>query len=592
MKSKRFTTLIAIFVISLLSCAAMLGFTVASADDTATGNVGDYFTADKSSATMTIQGNDIVFSVTEDTVITSKNTFYLPETLVTAAVNGVKVSYNTVDATEAGLLKITIKPEGDGEHTVTVNNIKTADKPLYTITDGKITANADAIYVCNLSLSNYDKVIYGYDYSAVTFDAYQPFAKSGDIKKEFGVVKGTGDAKAIFEAYMNNATENPELNVGNYGKNYTIKSMDATAVYGAKIGEAAAIVKSSKLNVVTVDTIDAETDAPAYDLTGFIDGSAAGKVSYTSYVADVTNGVRENKNSTGPYVYLGSSYSVPMGIRNYIVSDYFASSDLEVAVYYKIPGSDIFTKLNSSATTKKITLSKLGTYEFYVLATDPIENALVIDEDWTLETNEISGRAVKGYYDDADKLMVPVFSFRLENRGPQVTAADEVQTKGYIGFNYTKVSSFTVKGNDVTTYYTLLWNSSETLEYSEEESSSWIDLSEEAAATAAGWTDEELDNLAWNVSTLNFTPQKAGTYVVHCLASDNTGATVEAVTDEIRVDADGMRKVEVNTTYVWFEKNWKSLLFLGIALVSLIAIIVLLFVKPKEEKEAAEGSKK
>ena len=65
---------------------------------------------------------------------------------------------------------------------------------------------------------------------------------------------------------------------------------------------------------------------------------------------------------------------------------------------------------------------------------------------------------------------------------------------------------------------------------------------------------------------------------------DSEANTATGFTKVINVKS-SVRTVTVDTTSVWFEKNWKSVLFLGIAGLSLIGIIVLLFVKPREEQD-------
>ena len=87
--------------------------------------------------------------------------------------------------------------------------------------------------------------------------------------------------------------------------------------------------------------------------------------------------------------------------------------------------------------------------------------------------------------------------------------------------------------------------------------------------------------IAFNNSTLNFTTTKKGFYYVVVTVADKYGEA-SAVTYAIEV-ASEFTEVKYDTQFL--KHNWVSIMFLGIALLSLIGIILLIFVKPKEEKE-------
>ncbi len=606
MKSKRFTTLIAIFVISLLACAAMFGITVASAEQT---DLGNYFTV--TDATAKIENDKIVFDVQKSgATITSKYDFYLPETTVSyTATEGVTVKVNTENAEDADKLVITVTYEGEKSGVaVTVSNIETAGQSLYTISNGVLTANVAAAYVTDFTFDNGKAIVWGYNYSA-TFNAYHGFMEK--INKEFVIVYGAD--KADCDAQYANYTDDDQQTTYEGLTSYNVTSAKATVkfvTYNADAEGVAAVNPASDKNFVMaywaitnegapankslalVVRNDVPNVAPVYNnLDEFYTEAVTTPVSpYDNYVKKVDAATKTD----GEWKYIGSStyFNVPTEIYDYIVSEYFDSEDLTYVIYYKLPETDSFTKLSSTSSVKRFALSKLGFYEYYVVATDPLNNAFEVDEEWELkivENYKGLGEDVKGFFDETDELKVPVFTFYMGNKGPQVTAGSSYQDAGYVGSVYTGVSSFTTKGNDVTTEYTLWYNSTASAtSFSMEEGSGWYEIGTKEGFDAVkgtfNWDDEDFTTLAWSISSLNFTPIARGSYVVRCVASDGEAESDEAVTQVINVNTE-MKRVSINTTSIWFQNNWKSVLFLGIALLSLVGIIVLFFVKPKEETD-------
>lgn len=253
------------------------------------------------------------------------------------------------------------------------------------------------------------------------------------------------------------------------------------------------------------------------------------------------------------------SFTVPT-LEKLLSSKYFKYSDLTKSIYYAGPQDTSYASTSSS----KFKLSGAGYYSFYVLATDPINNKMSV-EDLT-EKND-------GWYNEADELVVPIFSFVINDiAAPEISVL--TSENGYIGLDYT-IECFTITASNYTSKYTLY--------YSEE----FFDKDDESYATDADYikavteaegtldiTEEYLD-----VDSLKFSPDKKGYYYVMLNVGDDNGLSDVAMS----------RAISVQSTYTkysveseWFKYNKTSVIFLSISVVCFIAIIVILFIKPKD----------
>ncbi len=300
-----------------------------------------------------------------------------------------------------------------------------------------------------------------------------------------------------------------------------------------------------------------------------------------SYVGD-----GENKTS----LYVDDTYTVPT-IENLVNLGSFSYEQYRKTVNYAVPGSSSYSTSSASGTSNMtFTITKVGTYRFYVLLSlDEIDG----------KTFNISVNKLKEYHDGfysmkkssdgtplylsgskyytdedleneyvpenedldvvQDKLIVPIFEFTIENAGPNVKITSTYQENGYIGLNY-EIKSVKVTGNEVSTSYAL--------KYREGTTGDWIDATEEF--------DEE---------SMTFVPEKQGYYKLVVTAIDSDGKTSNADTREIKV-VQKYETVDYQTGFNdWISVNYVPFIFLCISGLCLIAIILLLVIKPKEKTE-------
>ena len=99
-----------------------------------------------------------------------------------------------------------------------------------------------------------------------------------------------------------------------------------------------------------------------------------------------------------------------------------------------------------------------------------------------------------------------------------------------------------------------------------------------------GFTYDEVKSIGYDGS-LTFTPDRTGTYAIECHITSNTSASRdESAAALIRVKEKTATVTPYSKTFAaWVKNNVWSVVFLSIGTLCLIAIIVLLCIKPKDE---------
>ncbi len=334
---------------------------------------------------------------------------------------------------------------------------------------------------------------------------------------------------------------------------------------------------------VTVVVTDGTVDAESFDVSVKVKADdvaapvyGASEYAINAYKAAVIKAAEADYDEDGKgSVRLGESYEIP-SMANLVSDDLTPYASLKKTVYYKTPSNGSGTSENM-----KISLSEAGDYEFYVVFADQAGNSMEKDDFYTFDEGDGNIVVAGTYYGY-------VFTFHIEDDAPiLVTANSETQASGYLNTKYT-ATAFTVKSSGNTTTYTLYYNPSLT---ATEDAEGWVKIPQKADVStdydSDGFTYDDVSAIDYDGS-LTFTPVKLGSYKIECVVTSDNSVRSSSAAELIVVDR------EPNVVKVpshWFRDNVWSVVFLGIGTLSLIGIIVLLFVKPKEETEKDETGK-
>ncbi len=394
------------------------------------------------------------------------------------------------------------------------------------------------------------KFVHGYDSYKLEY-----------IVDQFDITLGEGEE---VKAYKVNTEE--KINTGSYtfmtvGKNQTIeffKNTEGTETLGSFTFEVVAKDEAKGSIKYSVDTD-----------------------SYAAYMEKVAKEVEAKK--------LNDNFTYP-AITDLLTSELYPVDALKLTLYTCGPNSQTF----SSSTGKTIKLDVLGSYSFYVLAQDPSKNALEIDSENHVRKT-LGG--IEGWYDESDKLVAPIFTFNCAKAGqPEITAVDANKVlQGYVGLTYKNIKDYiTITANGEKVEYKLYYSTLDKNLYTEYKlglnggTDAWTSAGFKLVVDAAesgkliDVTDsKKYSAIGFSTSSLSFTPDQKGCYYLLVSVKDAYGSHDLALAPIV---------VEAEVEEVKFEKqflknNWVSIMFLGIAVLCLIGIILLIFVKPKEVNE-------
>lgn len=275
-------------------------------------------------------------------------------------------------------------------------------------------------------------------------------------------------------------------------------------------------------------------------------------------------------------------------------------SKITAKIYVKNPSSgwsSSYATSGKKSSTLRISVSDAGTYSFYVLFSvsdyNPTtgkseEIAIEKDSEWE-EFNFLADGAdgkLNGFYEkDEDgkpvgSVKIPVFTFEY-NPDKKVAITEKISVRtAQAGSAYSSLS-FTLE-NSI--------KAKCVLKYKDFNDSEWKVATEDDADF-----DESVFSDYTSGTTLKFTPLKTGQFKVECRARGvNDDEALLKESSVISVNRKTVVRPAVNTALRdFFTNNWKSVIFLGIAVLCLIAIIIIACWKPKDEtaKVSVEDAK-
>lgn len=325
----------------------------------------------------------------------------------------------------------------------------------------------------------------------------------------------------------------------------------------------------------------------------------------SAYKTAVINALKDDNAEDGENYKVGETFTAP-SLEEYLITD-LPYGKIYKTLHYVTPGASSASTKSGYTTDLRFTLDNYGDYRFwFTLSTAKLTadddsakkvstDYLKQEDDGFYEYKKVSGEKVYYVGDVSDgkfyntedgaknktktdicsedvvkgDLIVPVYSFELKDKGPSIKIASSYQEDGYIGGKYT-VKSISVYGSFKTTY---------TLKYK---------ASESAEAVKA---EEKLDTSS--SSSLTFTPTKKGIYYIEVTATDSLYASTEtARTANITVNKKYTRVTYKTSFSDWLKVNTVPFVLLCISGACLVAIICLLFIKPKDEVKKAEEQDK
>ncbi|MBD5584760.1 MAG: hypothetical protein HDQ88_06730 [Clostridia bacterium] len=329
------------------------------------------------------------------------------------------------------------------------------------------------------------------------------------------------------------------------------------------------------------------------------------KEKVADYQAEVTEAAQDLQAGSKNYFYLPS-------VENLLADNATAYSDLTFSIYYKANGS------NQQATSKKanelsINLNRVGKYRFTIYANDAQNNKMYYfklnGEEW--EKVEFETGDIWNMYDEKDgtdfedtRKYLPWFEFNVDSAEFSIEDPDE-QSTAYVGSSYTP-DSFDINTVNYSTSYELYQfenslyaeaNNGVAMLYEDfiknkatvlDDYSRYFTRIRTTSSLKEGTADyEKFNDYGWNGSSLTFTPQSDNAfYLIVCTVTSKD--TQETKTAYMGIAA--APKVEpLQGEDTWVEDNLTSIILLSIAGASLVGIVLLLVIKPKNKGDVDEA---
>lgn len=328
---------------------------------------------------------------------------------------------------------------------------------------------------------------------------------------------------------------------------------------GVYVWESGKYVSVDTVNTVeTFNVVASDTVYGSFTIKG-VEEDVTAPV-YKTIAVEVRESFENALNEATYEEYDGARYHIRIGSSNYLTiptmedfvsDDYSSYSDMSYTVWYCNDNSSW-----TSYSGLKVPVASEGVYKFFVLFKDKLGN----------------GMEKSDFLDDDNNLITTenVFEFEIVNDAPLSIKATS-QENAYKGISYT-ASSFTILAKDYTVEYKLM--------YSENGETAWEEILplselEEGTADYKKYADYNYDG------SLTFTPAKIGHYeIVANVYEEGTFRTAEA---SAKIQATRTPIKVVPNESNWLLNNVWSIVFLATGGLSLIGLLVVLCIKPKEE---------
>lgn len=315
---------------------------------------------------------------------------------------------------------------------------------------------------------------------------------------------------------------------------------------------------------------------------------------YQTKVEEAAKGLKAgNKN----YFYLPDAHTL-------FADNATAYQDMTFSIYYNNGSQQQST--GKSANELSINITKSGKYIFTLYATDAASNKMYYfdgsGKKVEFETSDIWSMYKQEENTKFEGLRnyLPWFEFVVEESEMTIEDPDE-QSTAYVGSSFSP-DSFEINGVSVNTVYTLyqfendLWARDHggvamTYEDFVAQKDTLLDTARQYFTRIRPTSElkkdtedyEKFNPYGWNGTSLSFTPQVANAfYLIKCEASSSE--TAEPVTRCMAIAA-AQRVNALPGEDTWLQDNMVSIILLSIAGASLIGIVLLLVIKPKDKKD-------
>ena len=317
----------------------------------------------------------------------------------------------------------------------------------------------------------------------------------------------------------------------------------------------------------------------------------------TSEYQDLVDAASKDEDGKSIQVGTGAYFYIP-SLKPYVTDDTCGYSDMTFDVYYRTNGADTQSSTGLSYDALKIELTAEGKYEFRVVPSNYLGNAIVGHDKDGKKVTSIDSSNVWEIQE------LTTFSFNVKYNGVSIEEPEDADD-GYVDVTYTfdsfEIISLSNSQNSLKTEYKLYYLQLNA-EYAgktisaEDLKASLLAVTEEngGVCTYGTWTeieettdeDEESSYAeSWSASSRSFVPKVAGYFGITVKATDlglSTPSKTEAAVANVSSKADSLP----GSTY-WLQNNILSIVFICISAACLIGIVVLLLVKPKNKKTAA-----